>query len=279
MRPLLARPQTTPVACVCHQGQQHSIYPPCGTQRALTQQAIHCHFYLLYLLLALAVCRRLPQTTLCCMASSTQCLLLLQAMCFPQLHSKSRCASATGSSACCRLSASIATISSIEYQSAATSAKVPATSAASMLVHSFQPPGIVCCIHSRHPLPSFGPPCAQRWFCLLLVQAAAEKRLSVELPAANATLQLPISQPADTKQLQEQGQQTSAQLQLSPAPLLPLAKLPAVFVRALVSGVDYWRRVRLSHSRIERNPPNGRLDQLTALADAVLAAVRGRVGR
>lgn len=34
----------------------------------------------------------------------------------------------------------------------------------------------------------------------------------------------------------------------------------------------------MSHSRIERNPPNGRLDRLTALADAVLAAIRGACG-
>lgn len=108
------------------------------------------------------------------------------------------------------------------------------------------------------------------------MQVAAQEQLKLtDVPPANPVLQLPTSLPADSTDPQQQDQQTSTQLQLSPAPLLPLTTLPAVFIRALVRGVEYWRQVRLSHSRIESNPPNGRLDQLTALADAVLAAVRG----
>jgi hypothetical protein len=81
--------------------------------------------------------------------------------------------------------------------------------------------------------------------------------------------------PFPSEQQQQQQQDEPPQLLLHPAPLLPLASLPGAYVTALSAAVGYWRVVQLSHSRIESNPPAGRLDELTVLADAVLAALRG----
>jgi hypothetical protein len=95
----------------------------------------------------------------------------------------------------------------------------------------------------------------------------AEQRLG-PLPAANPLLLFP-------SELQQQ-QQEPPLLQLQPPPLLPLSTLPVAFIQALAAAVQYWKVVRLSHFRIESQPANGRLDELTVLADAVLAALRGK---
>jgi hypothetical protein len=84
----------------------------------------------------------------------------------------------------------------------------------------------------------------------------------------------PLPFPNEVQQQQQQ-QDEPPQLLLHPAPLLPQATLPGAFVKALAAAVAYWKAVQLSHSRIESNPPATRLDELTVLADAVLAALRG----
>jgi hypothetical protein len=99
------------------------------------------------------------------------------------------------------------------------------------------------------------------------LQAQAEQQLG-PLPVANPLLPFPSEQ-------QQQQQHEPPQLLLQPPPLLPLAGLPGAFVAALSAAVQYWKVVQLSHFRIESKPPAGRLDELTVLADAVLAAVGG----
>ena len=58
--------------------------------------------------------------------------------------------------------------------------------------------------------------------------------------------------------------------------LPPFPSLPPQLLVCLHRSLRYWRTVRLSHSRIERDPPGDQLQGLIQFADALVAALRGK---
>lgn len=65
------------------------------------------------------------------------------------------------------------------------------------------------------------------------------------------------------------------QLRSTATHMLPLQSMPPQFVQFLHSAVQYWRMVKLSHSRIERTAFGDMLQPITDAAEAIIAALRG----